>query len=86
MAISVTDQPGYAQDPEQQLRLGNKINIDMSSINHDSSVQTNNFIVTGLTHDISFGSKYTIMATCVSDGIGGTSQIKKESKDSQKSK
>lgn len=82
MTISVTDQPGYEKDPKQMLKLGDRISIDMSSMSHESSVQSNNYIVSGLTHYISFGSKYVIMATCVSDGVGGIG-TKKETKNTQ---
>ena len=84
MTVSVTDQPGYEKSPEQILKLGDKISIDMSSTAHEASIQSNNYIVSGLTHQISFGSKYMIMATCVSDGVGGTSQLRKQTKDTQK--
>ena len=84
MTISVTDQPGYAEDPAILLKLGDKIKIDTSTLAHDTSIQTNNFIVTGLTHHIAFGTKYTIMATCVSDGIGGIGYLEKQSENTQK--
>ena len=84
MTVSVTDQPGYEKAPSQILKLGDRITIDMSSTVHQDSIQTNDYIVSGLTHQFSFGSKYIIMATCVSDGVGGTSQLRKQTKDTQK--
>lgn len=84
MTIPVSDQPGYAQNPKQTLSLGDKISIDFSTIANDTTVQSCNFIVTGLVHDFSFGSKYTIVATCVTDGIGGIGALKKETKNTQR--
>lgn len=83
LTISVTDQPGYAADPKQYLKLGDRISVDMTTVNHKTSVQSNNYIVTGLTHHFSFGAKYTIMATCASDGVGGVGQLRKQTKYTQ---
>lgn len=84
MTIPVSDQPDYMANPKELLQLGDKIGIDFSTIANDTTVQTCNFIVTGLTHEFTFGTKYTIMATCVTDGIGGIGQLKKETKNTQR--
>ena len=55
----------------------------MTTVNHKASVQSNNYIVTGLTHRFAFGAKYTIMATCASDGVGGVGPLRKQTKYTQ---
>ena len=79
MTLSMSEQPGM-----QIMKLGDRIGIDFSTIANDTTVQTCDFIISGLTHDITFGRKYTIVATCVTDGIGGIGQLKKETKNTQR--
>lgn len=84
MTINTANQPGLIMDESTRPFLGQKVNIDFTSISNMSSIENNNFIIAGLTHDYTFGQKYTIMATCVSDGLGGIGQNKKENKNTQK--
>ena len=80
ITIDTLLQPAYDSDSTQRLNLGNKITINTSTVDYDNTIQTGDYIVVGLTHVFSTGGKYTIMATCVNDGINGVGKLRKESK------
>ena len=84
MSINTANQPGLIMDANERPYLGQKISIDFTSVSNIVSIENNSFIIAGLTHDYTFGQKYTIMATCVSDGIGGIGENQKENKNTQK--
>ena len=82
MTIDTVNQPFVDPKGEAIIRLGQRISIDPATVNNQQTIAAGDYIVAGLTHTFYTSSKYTIMATCVSDGINGVSEIK-QSKNTQ---
>lgn len=70
--ITVTTNEQMSLDADgQHVHLGDKIEVDYSTVDVDTSLQSNKYIVGGITHFWSKGGAYTLKISCVSDGIGG---------------
>lgn len=59
----------------QHVHLGDKIKVDFATVKKQSSVQSNTYLVGGITHFWSNGGSYVLKLTCVSDGIGGIGNV-----------
>ena len=79
ITIDVPNQPDYSIDPIQKIELGDRITIRTDNLGYETSKQTGDFIVTGITHNFYSSSNYTILITAVSDGINGIYEMKKNS-------
>lgn len=55
----------------QRVKLGDKINVDLTTIDNKTSIQNGEFIVSGIIHTWKFGGAYGQTLCCTSDGING---------------
>ena len=82
MTIDTSFQPFVDPDGNPIILLGQRVSVDPASVNNQQTINAGDFLVVGLTHTFYTGRKYTIMASCVSDGINGIGEVK-QSKNTQ---
>lgn len=84
LTVDAVNQPDYEYDPQQKLSLGDRITIRTDSVASQGSIQSGDFIITGLVHSFFVNSNYTVLISAVNDGINGIGQLKKESDKNKK--
>lgn len=82
MTIDTVNQPFVDPNGNPCILLGQRISIDPATVNNQQTIAAGDYLVAGLTHTFYTSSKYTILATCVSDGINGVNEVK-QSKNTQ---
>lgn len=82
MSIDSINQPFVDPEGNPIILLGQRISIDPATVNNQQTIGDGDFLVAGLTHTFYTSSKYTIVASCVSDGINGIGEVK-QSKNTQ---
>lgn len=80
ITMDTVNQPGYSSDPSQRVNLGTKININCSTAGFDTTIQSGDYLIVGITHMFYANGKYTLLLMCVNDGINGVGKLRKESK------
>lgn len=76
MTIDTINQPFVDPNGNPTILLGQRVSIDPASVNNQQTIAAGDYLIVGLTHTFYTASKYTILATCVSDGINGISELK----------
>ena len=79
LTVDAVNQPDYDFDPLQMVYLGDKINVRVDTTYNPGTIQSGDYIVTGLVHNFYTKSNYTINIIAANDGINGVGQLKKES-------
>ena len=80
ITLDTLNQPSYDTDSSQRVKLGTKININASSVASNHTIQSGNYLIVGITHSFYANGGYTILLSCVNDGINGIGNFRKESK------
>ena len=75
LTINNATQVNKDTDPSQRVKLGDKITIDFTSTDTESSIQTGDYIVAGIVHKVVARAAYTTMIVGVRDTLTKTKKL-----------
>lgn len=75
LTVNTTTQVNKDGQKEQRVNLGDKIMIDAHTLSNANSIQSGEYIVSGIQHTLTKNSALTIMLSCVRDSITKTKQL-----------